>query len=355
MFDIFGSLKALLKIDNVCIDNFVFRLHYRITVSILLGFSIIVTSRQYLGDPIDCIFEDLPQIVMDTYCWIHSTFTLPNRKNGKISEDVYPGVSAYDDDTDTVKYHSYYQWVCFVLFFQAMFFYTPRYLWKLWEAGRMSSLVLDLEYTVALDPEHKESLINYFIKNLHMQNFYAIRFFFCEILNLCNVLLQIYFIDYFLEGEFSMYGYNVLVMTEMKTEDRTDIMSRVFPIITKCTFHKYGPTGTIQKFDGMCLLPQNILNEKVFVFLWFWFWFIAIISVLNILYRILIITIPFFRLVLLRSRIDYFSHDKLKTLTRKFWIGDWFVFYQLSKNISPVNFKDLVSELSKKFEEKDSV
>jgi len=152
-----------------------------------------------------------------------------------------------------------------------------------------------------------------------------------------------------------MYGYNVLVMTEMKTEDRTDIMSRVFPIITKCTFHKYGPTGTIQTFDGMCLLPQNILNEKMFVFLWFWFWFIAIISILNIVYRILIITIPFFRLVLLKSRTDRFSHNKLKSLTQKFWIGDWFVFYQLSKNISTPNFKDLLSDLNKKFEEKDSV
>ena len=25
--------------------------------------------------------------------------------------------------------------------------------------------------------------------------------------------------------------------------------------MAKCTFHKYGPTGTIQRHDGLCILP----------------------------------------------------------------------------------------------------
>ena len=38
----------------------------------------------YLGDPIDCIVDpDVPQNVMDTYCWIHSTFSIPNRYEGR--------------------------------------------------------------------------------------------------------------------------------------------------------------------------------------------------------------------------------------------------------------------------------
>ncbi|XP_026821363.1 innexin inx2-like [Rhopalosiphum maidis] len=355
MIDIFGPIKTLLKFDNVVIDNIVFRLHYRATVLILLVCSILITSRQYFGDPIDCMVEGIPTNIMDTYCWIYSTFTLPKWNNGKIGKDVHPGVSVYDEDTDTVKYHKYYQWVCFVLFFQAMFFYAPRYLWKLWEAGRMRSLIMDLNCSIVFDPEHKELLINYFVKNLHLQNFYAIRFFLCEFLNLCNILLQMYFINYFLEGEFKMYGYNILTMNETKPEDRTDVMNRMFPIVTKCTFHKFGPTGSIQKFDGMCVLPLNVLNEKIFAFLWFWFWFIAIISVLNIVYRTLIIVNPVLRLMLLKSKTDSSSHKALKSLTQKFWIGDWFVFYQLSKNISPVDFRDLVSDLTNKFEEKDNV
>ena len=46
--------------------------------------------------------------------------------------------------------------------------------------------------------------------------------------------------------------------------------------ITKCTFHKFGASGSVQKFDGICVLPLNIINEKIYVFLWFWFVLLAV-------------------------------------------------------------------------------
>ena len=92
MFDVFGSVKGLLKLDQVTVDNNIFRLHYKATVVILIAFSLLVTARQYIGDPIDCIVEGVPSNVMDTYCWIHSTFTLPDRLNGEVGVDVpHPG------------------------------------------------------------------------------------------------------------------------------------------------------------------------------------------------------------------------------------------------------------------------
>lgn len=119
MFDVFGSVKGLLKLDQVCIDNNIFRLHYKATVIILIAFSLLVTSRQYIGDPIDCIVDEIPLNVMDTYCWIYSTFTIPNRLTGVVGKDiVQPGVGSHTEGEDEVKYHKYYQWVCFVLFFQ---------------------------------------------------------------------------------------------------------------------------------------------------------------------------------------------------------------------------------------------
>ena len=33
--------------------------------------------------------------------------------------------------------------------------------------------------------------------------------------------------------------------------------------VTKCTFHKYGPSGTVTRHDGLCILALNIINEKV--------------------------------------------------------------------------------------------
>lgn len=359
MFDVFGSVKGLLKIDSICIDNNIFRLHYKATVIILVAFSLIVTSRQYIGDPIDCIVDEIPLNVMDTYCWIYSTFTIPNRLGGRIGKDVVqPGVSSHVEGEDDVKYHKYYQWVCFVLFFQAMFFYLPRYLWKTWEAGRLKMLALDLTCPIISDDNKKDRirlLLDYFHTNLHCQNFYAIRFMICEVLNFVNVVAQIYFVDYFLDGEFSTYGSDVIKFTEMEPEERADPMARVFPKVTKCTFHKYGPSGSVQKFDGLCVLPVNIVNEKIYVFLWFWFILLTVLTGLCIIYRAAIVMSPSLRLYLLRARSRLSSQKDVQIIADKFQLGDWFILYQLGKNIDPLIFKDLVSSLANKLNGKETV
>ena len=75
MFDVFGSVKGLIKLDSVCIDNNVFRLHYKATFVILVVASLLVTSKQYIGDPIDCIVEEIPNNVRPNF-----RFDFPNKK-----------------------------------------------------------------------------------------------------------------------------------------------------------------------------------------------------------------------------------------------------------------------------------
>ena len=115
MFDIFDSVKGLLKLNSMCIDNNIFRGHYKATATILIVFSLLVTSRQYIGDPIDFIVDEIPLNVIDTYCWIDSTLTIPKRVGVVGRNIVQPGVSSHMEDD--IKYHKYYQWVCFTLFF----------------------------------------------------------------------------------------------------------------------------------------------------------------------------------------------------------------------------------------------
>ena len=59
--------------------------------------------------------------------------------------------------------------------------------------------------------------------------------------------------------------------------------------MTKCTFHKFGPSGTVEKFDGLCVLPLNIINEKIYVFLWFWFIILTVITGMQVIYRFVLI------------------------------------------------------------------
>ena len=84
-------------------------------------------------------------------------------------------------------------------------------------------------------------------------------------------------------------------------EERIDPMARIFPKITKCTFHNFGASGTIQKyyiltkkinhpflvrFDGLCILPINMINDKIYITLWFWLFLLLIMSVLYMIFRL---------------------------------------------------------------------
>ena len=79
--------------------------------------------------------------------------------------------------------------------------------------------------------------------------------------------------------------------------------------VTKCTFHKYGPSGTIENKDGLCLLAQNIINEKIYIFLWFWFLILGGLSALVVLYRLVIIISPRMRAYLLYIRFRLIKRE----------------------------------------------
>jgi hypothetical protein len=93
--------------------------------------------------------------------------------------------------------------------------------------------------------------VDYFITNKHNHDFYAFKFFLCELLNFVNVIGQIWLMDVFLGGEFTTYGSDVVAMTEISPEKRVDPMARVFPKMTKCEFHKFGSSGTVEKLDAL--------------------------------------------------------------------------------------------------------
>lgn len=358
MFEIFGGIQHLLKFEQVCIDNNVFRLHYKATMLLLLALCIISTSRQYLGEPIDCVVEGMPEHTMNNYCWITSTFTLP-RKFGQIGIDLpHQGVSSFVPGVDEVKHQKYYQWVCFYLFFQAVLFYIPRYLWKIWEGGKAKALANDLKL-ISLDHDQMEKkcrfLCDYFDKNMSYHSLYFYRFVFCELLNLVNVIGQMFLIDWYLDHEFSTYGWDVLNYIHMDQDERMDPMSELFPKMAKCTFYKYGPSGSVESRDGLCVLAINVFNEKVYVFLWFWFIVLAVITGLAVLYRLLTIVSLQLRYLLLKSKFRIASKRDVQYLSYNMSVGDWFIFNQIGQNVDPFAFKIVITNLANIMRNKESI
>jgi hypothetical protein len=175
----------------------------------------------------------------------------------------------------------------------------------------MSTIVLGLNSGLKCAEEKtvkKKVLIDYLLMHFKQHNMYALRYWFCEVLCLVNVIGQLYLMNRFTGGEFFSYGLKgriclllesllelcvnlfllkktVLSFANADQEQRYDPMIYVFPRVTKCTFHKFGASGTISRHDSMCVLSQNIINEKTYIFLWFWFIIMAALLALLIVYR----------------------------------------------------------------------
>jgi len=360
MFDVFGELQKFLKFDNYKIDNNIFRLHYKATVLVMACASLLATTGQYIGDPIDCIVDGIPGGMMDTYCWIHSTFSVPARWVGKQGVDMpHPGVSPTADleNGQERKYHKWYQWVAFFLFLEVLLFYMPRYLWKNSENGKVAMLIGGLKDPLLGDDGKKgqiDEIVKYFRMHRGTHSMYALRFFACELLNFVNVIGQIYFIDFFLGGTFLTYGTDVFNYTGLEHEDRPDPLAVVFPKVTKCTFHKYGPSGTVEKKDGLCVLPVNIINEKTFIFIWFWLVFVAVCTGLFLIFRLATLLGKQIRVGLItihggkscrRSDVEAILEPASLTFTEK--LGDWFLLHLICKNLNVLLVNDLIRALHK--------
>jgi len=197
-------------------------------------------------------------------------------------------------------------------------------------------------------------IVKYFRLHRGTHGMYALRFFGCEVLNFVNVIGQIFFIDTFLNGEFSTYGLRVFQYSGLEAEDRPDPMAVVFPKVTKCTFHKYGPSGTVQLHDGLCVLPSNIINEKIYIFLWLWLISLAVVTGVFLVYRVAVILGSQIRVALITikggkstKRQDVEAILEPQSLNFFERLGDWLVLHLVCKNLNALLVNDLIKQLHK--------
>lgn len=118
--------------------------------------------------------------------------------------------------------------------------------------------------------------------------------------------------------------------------------------MTKCTFYKYGVSGEVERHDAVCILPLNVVNEKIYVFLWFWFAFLSVLTALTLIYRVLIIFSPRMRVYLLRMRFRLVKRESVEIIVRLSKMGDWFLLYVLGENIDMFIYRDVIHELAGK-------
>jgi len=361
------------KREEANVESLVSRLNYRGTSLLIFSMCLMVTCPEWIsgtGVNIDCMHGgSIPDSVINNYCYIQGTFivprhvsdidTVPGRDNSQT------GVGPYDplDPKEELRVKAYYQWVPFMLFLQSLMFYTPHLFYKWAEAGKVKNVLGSLNLFV-LNRETRsgaeDELAKWFVESLGIHNVWGLTILLAQSLYLINVIGQIVFTDMFLGYEFSTYGVSVAGFLEVESKERADPMSMVFPRVTKCTFHKFGPTGSLQRHDAQCILPINILNEKIYVFLWFWFIFLAILTSLDFLFHVGHASLIGVRRMILSKKlrtVPKFKVDKAKIdldlICNSLSYGDWQLMYSIILNMGSITFVEWMQLLTERLRDLD--
>ena len=100
-----------------------------------------------------------------------------------------------------------------------------------------------------------------------------------------------------------------------------------------------GQGGNIINSDSLCLLPLNVLHEKLFLLLWFYLILLAIISFLHLLFMR---CLAFCSKNLCRYLLEEATYEITKDM------GDFIVLSQIEKNLDKEMFSELMVLLKKK-------
>ncbi|XP_074595272.1 innexin inx2-like [Brevipalpus obovatus] len=331
---------------NVRIDNLVITLHSVVTVQILLVGTMFISMKQYFGDPIECLTRDsdLKQQLIEHYCWLEGAFSLVERTSSVVS--AYPGVRPPLRGAEELKaHHKYYQWVYFVLIIQAILFYLPKMMWRASESNRLRNLISTLSSRSVheLDEGDRIRVVQEVADNLSIANSYLNTVLFCEAFCFVHLILQFWFVNMFLGGSFVDLGWRWLQYANYGYRD--DPLVRIFPRMVKCSFHRYGFSGTLEAKDALCFLPLNIVNEKIYTVLWFWFAGLFIFTAVHMVWEFLLFAIPplrWFRMISLAPGTD-----------KKFFRGmcrdpaTWFLLRLIAGHVKPSFFRDLIKCVKK--------
>ncbi|TRY61749.1 hypothetical protein TCAL_03670 [Tigriopus californicus] len=350
MAHLLSELITYLEFDEINIDNWYFKLYYKGCVVCFFAGSLVGVLSQYFGQPISCDFRTVHSDMATDYCWIHGSSYIPPeyQPHMKCIVDLQ-GVTGEDDAPDT----SYYQWVVFMQAFQACMFRFPYNLWKFFEGGLIRSFGTDGQAAIMIRASDASRnvdgvviervsgrFVNYFKSILHQNQWYFVKYVFCEWLNFGFVFINFWVIDLFLDGKFRYYGveavqYSLLSPAEQRVSSNP--YCAIFPTEVSCTIPNIGAAGGEQHHNSFCVLAQNIINEKIYFVIWFYLAFLLVVSVGFTVYRICSIFFEPLRfwILFVKIRNDYDDDisEALESVLSRCYIGDWFVLHQLNKNV----------------------
>lgn len=353
------EVKSQFTLNEVDSSNIVFKLFAKATFGLCLLASILVVSSEYLGNPITCEHGTGKLAeggIFTAYCWIHGGKKLTHLDTkGQVQGGDFAAKfdcksnQTGDDDDNTL----YYQWVAFMLAINALLFKIPHILWKSFEGGIMKKLHGGKDSKSALNEAMEQHLTSHeaSFKKLSRGRksiMYYTKFQICQILNLLMLVLNWWITNQFVNELFTTYGSEVVTYYSKKPAARGhNPMCNAFPTVVGCSMTTVETAGTPTDKHGICILSQNVVNEKIYLFLWFWFVFMFVAWSIQFIFEIAILAMKQFRSWLIELQSGSFDNNgDMKKFVEDCNLGDWFILYQIGKNTNDEFFYKLIKNLS---------
>ncbi|CAF2647519.1 unnamed protein product [Rotaria sp. Silwood2] len=372
-------------------DDFADRLNYKYTVGLLIFFSIVVASKQFSMDPIQCwvpaIFTRNYEIYVSNYCWIHNTYHI------NISE---PNIQRAHDKRYVLRY---YQFVPFILLLQALFYLLPRLFWRSFSrhSGIDARNIMDAAHSLKnVKRFHKQkSIMGYLVSLMHQYigdprkrlkqqhskvNAYLNGLIYCifrssnvfnsylfflylltKILFIINTFVQLYGIRLLLEEKWTvnetLKGFRNIFTAGVL---RTNPVSKYFPKISMCDFRIIEPNSDDgHKYTVQCVLTINIYNEQIFTLLYIWMNFVLIITIYDFFSWLIFLLLPRLRYSFFIQRIQV-QHSKTTVRTgMQAFVYDYlqhdgfFIFRLIYANVGDDVTSAILTNLWKNFQRAD--
>nr|CAD2173016.1 unnamed protein product [Meloidogyne enterolobii] len=269
---------------KVQLDDFVDRLCYKATSTLLFVFALLTTIDTF-GKPINCMvpaeFTEIWSNFVHQYCFVTGTYVKNYDADG-VMEKVFVG---------------YYQWVPFVLVLQAVAMYLPYLVWDFCQSwstdvdfSHINSLCAKARTdeaanrTVHLDKAAKQIYQVAKHRGFHGIGFGAVYFYMVfKLVNIVMIVSQITFLAGFCGKGNLFWG---IKFAEEMVAGNSLYWDKFgyFPRVAYCSFGRdfLGSSSGNLVQEARCTLGFNVINEKIFLILYFWFFFLFVLTFLNI-------------------------------------------------------------------------
>ncbi|CAD5111258.1 unnamed protein product [Dimorphilus gyrociliatus] len=359
--------------------SFTDRLCNSYTTSILFFFALLVTTHQYVGNPVICWcpshFQPSQVSYTNNICWTKRTFYVPYH---------FPIPKA----NDKIERIGYYQFVVLILCAQMIIFYIPKPLWSF--LSQKSGISVSIFTNAALEHEKQNEIdksenIKNFIKS-HLYHFLkdvcrkrlaaekkrkkskkrkwclcydfygdylVFSYVFIKFIYVVISVSQLFLLNLFLGMNYHMYGLQMIIDLQ---NGRDWTVSGRFPTETICDL-TIRVLGQRHRYTVQCSLPINLFNRMIFFVLWLWFCFVSVATTISLLMwikrQIISPNYTFIKESLTTSyRFDEenLKKENIKNFTLKFLKRDgMFLIKLIGSNSSQLIAAEIVADLFKRF------